>query len=569
VTDLKSPSRVDVVFVFVDYGDKNLYQLKQWTQSLERLAKSHSVAVLHSSFQTEEYLKTTELRGYHFVGQEQLAQRLAEIQPKLMLYPNQNVRNFYVLRYPSAIHAFVSHGESDEAYMAQNTIKRYDLYFAAGSAARERIKNSVADYDQARIFEIGRPQAMDVFSLPGDLVQSEKKKLLYAPTWEGVTRATRYSSIDTHGENLIKAAIESGEYQITYRPHPLSGTRDRPIREANERIKKLLKQANRTDKSANHYLDSSTFGWHLDYHDLMVSDISAIAYDWLSTGKPILLTKPADKKAVILEFPLVNSLRSIKAKEASNISLIYQEELSRKDSPHKELSSHYFRQPISGSDEYLEEAVGKALSIQERELEKTKFDEIENYVARGSRLGLLRYPNFVIREFLRLTGTWSTQKILVDLPKVENVFLHFSDPFNYVSLDSALRNLLSHSMNSDEPVVLLTNQVTSLLRARALCKKEEFSKLRERLIIVPVANAADCEAVVQRIKPSKAHYLKHHPLNHMMLRLNGFSHELFMPDSDPLFKPDHSVIVYDRLVGIGSETKTYLELLPKVSRPKY
>jgi hypothetical protein len=43
----------------------------------------------------------------------------------------------------------------------------------------------------------------------------------------------------------------------------------------------------------------------------MISDISAIAYDWLSTGNPILLTKPVEKKAVVEDFPLVDKLYSI------------------------------------------------------------------------------------------------------------------------------------------------------------------------------------------------------------------------------------------------------------------
>jgi len=84
---------------------------------------------------------------------------------------------------------------------------------------------------------------------------------------------------------------------------------------------------------------------------------------------------------------------------------------------------------------------------------------------------------------------------------------------------------------------------------------------------VPVANAADCEAVVARLRPSKAWYLKHHPLNHMLLRLNGLEHRLFRPDLDPLFVPDHSLITYDLILGASESTIGYVNRLLDFSRP--
>ena len=562
---------LDVGFIFVDYQDQNLYQLRQWLQPLERLQAKFSVRVFYTSPFVAKELEGSSIEGVYFEGQNELTAALYETSPKVLFYPNQNVRNFYALRYSEAVHVFVSHGESDKAYMSQNTIKRYDLYFAAGQAAIDRISSKVAHYEtDKRIFQIGRPQSLDSYQIPKDFVQSQKKKVLYAPTWEGVTKATRYTSIVSHGVKLVQALIDSGEYQITYRPHPLSGSRDPAVKSANEAIKKLVKQAAKSDASSSHYIDQSPFGWQLGYHDLMISDISAIAYDWLSTGNPILLTKPVEKKAVVEEFPLVDKLYSITEADLPQIEKLIADQFSE-GSDHKrisaELNTYYFKAPTSQSDLFLAEAVARAITLREQVLVSAQFPTLDSFESRGAKLGLLRYPNFAIREILRLTGSWSTTKQLAKLEQSDEFFVHLSDPFNGKSVIPSVEAVL-RSHQKGKKLVFVLNQVTSLLAIGKLLKKVEFKALAEDVVLVPVANATDCEAVIARLKPSKAWYLKHHPLNHMLLRLNGLEHGLWKPDLDPLFVPDHSLITYDVLVEPSKSTAEYVNRLIDFSRPR-
>jgi len=466
--------------------------------------------------------------------------------------------------------------------MSQNTIKRYDLYFAAGQAAIDRISSKVAHYDSSkRIVQIGRPQSLDEYLLPENFVKSQKKKVLYAPTWEGVTKATRYTSIVSHGAKLVQALVDSGEYQVTYRPHPLSGSRDGAVKSANESIKKIIRQAVKSDSSSSHYIDESPFGWHLGYHDLMISDISAIAYDWLSTGNPILLTKPVEKKAVVEDFPLVDKLYSITESDLDRIEQLIADQFNE-SSEHKklsaELNAHYFRQPTSQSDEHFASAVSEAIALREQRLVSQDFARLNSFESRGGSLGLLRYPNFAIRELLRLTGSWSTAKQLAKLERSDEFYVHLSDPFNgqsvIPSVEAVLREHLvnksqhlAKSENKTKKLVLVLNQVTSLLAVNKLLRIPEFKSLASDVVMVPVANATDCEAVVARLKPSKAWYLKHHPLNHMLLRLNGLEHGLFRPDLDPLFVPDHSLITYDLILGPSKSTSEYVNRLLDFSRP--
>ena len=187
---------MDVVFVFLDSGTQNLYQLRQWIQPLQRLSRIYSVGVLYTSNFADEELWGSGLQAFRVDGQEGITEFLIDQKPKILLYPNQNAKNFFALRNRYGLHVWVSHGESDKAYMFQNTLKRYDFYFAAGQAAVDRVARNIQNYNPARIKLIGRPQIKDVLPVPSNYAKPEAdvKTALYAPTWEGVTRATRYSS---------------------------------------------------------------------------------------------------------------------------------------------------------------------------------------------------------------------------------------------------------------------------------------------------------------------------------------------------------------------------------------
>ena len=551
-------------------------------QPLARLQDRFSVKVFYTSDDVAKELEGSSIEGVYFDGPDELTAKIYELSPKVLLYANQNVRNFHALRYSEAVHVFVSHGESDKAYMSQNTIKRYDLYFAAGQAAIDRISSKVSHYDSTkRIIEIGRPQSLDRYELPKDFVQSPKKKVLYAPTWEGVTKATRYTSIVSYGAKLVQALVDSGEYQVTYRPHPLSGSRDGEVKRANETIKKILRQAAKSDPTSSHYIDESPFGWHLHYHDLMISDISAIAYDWLSTGNPILLTKPVEKRAVVEDFPLVDRLYSITISDLDGIEGLIADQFNDSTDHAKttaELNAYYFKQPTSQSDEHFANAISEAIKLREQKIVPQQFPKLDSFDSRGGNLGLLRYPNFAIRELMRLTGSWSTAKQLSKLEQSDEFYVHLSDPFNgrsvIPSVEAVLRNHLGfqaqntqQGSHQSEKLVLVLNQVTSLLAVQKLLKRPEFKSLASDVVMVPVANATDCEAVVARLKPAKAWYLKHHPLNHMLLRLNGLEHGLLRPDLDPLFVPDHSLVTYDLILGASESVIEYVNRLIDFSRP--
>ena len=567
---------MDVVFVFLDSGTQNLYQLRQWIQPLQRLSKLHSVGVLYTSNFADEELWGTGLQAFRVEGQEGIASFLTEQKPKVLLYPNQNAKNFFALRYRWGLHVWVSHGESDKAYMFQNTLKRYDFYFAAGQAAVDRVARNIQNYNLDRIKLIGRPQIKDVLPVPANFAKAEGriKSVLYAPTWEGVTRATRYSSIDTHGVELVEKLISLG-YQVVYRPHPLAGSRDVKIAEADASIRSLLKAKNDDKASkAKHYVDNSTFGWQLNELDLMITDVSAVAYDWLVTGKPLLITKPSDSKALVADVAMFTSLKPLDANSLQELDehiAAATKLAATKSGELQKLRELHYGAPKPDEDSAFFAAIEQMLESHSKQIASKQITEPGLFASRGSKLRLLRYVNFLLRSVAKVLGVWVPTKVSVP-GKADStvIFTHFSDPFNGASVRAAAKELFAWGVESSaSQVTLATNQISTYLYCRLFFSiKRITTDARISLRVIPTATAGDCEILLKRLSPERVFYLKHHPMNLMMLRSNGTTHALFAPESDPLFEPGHSVVMYDEIHSRSKVVVALVDTVIEVSRPR-
>ena len=216
---------------------------------------------------------------------------------RAILYVNQNQANFAAMRFADPAHVFICHGESDKDYMSSNQLKAYDRVFIAGTAARERIMRKLIGFDESSLVEVGRPQ-VDV-DFPGpSLPHDGRTVVLFAPTWEGDRASMRYSSVISHGPAMVRALVATGRHRVIYRPHPRTGISLREAAAAHADVIRVLRDANSADPTAGHVVDvEGGFGWQLAASDVAVMDISAVAYDWLATGKPLLVTRPAEPRA--------------------------------------------------------------------------------------------------------------------------------------------------------------------------------------------------------------------------------------------------------------------------------
>lgn len=329
----------------------NLYQIRQWYAPLVELAKVHPVVVLSRSPETTHLLlDECPLPVLWAPEIATIETFVADHDLGLVLYVNQNLRNFQMMRFAGPAHVFVSHGESDKSYMASNQLKAYDRVFVAGRAAIDRIGGALFEFDvKTRAVAIGRPQTDGVFVTP-HLPEDGRTTVLYAPTWEGDRPSMRYGSVSSHGTALVRALLADDRVRLVYRPHPRSGSFDPSYVRDSEGIIALMVSANRADPAARHLVDLDTvFGWHLARLDACISDISAVALDWASTGKPLVLTTPADPLVDVEPTRLSVVVPSISTAECDAIVSVLDEVISHPDPRSAEVVEHYFGDTSPGA----------------------------------------------------------------------------------------------------------------------------------------------------------------------------------------------------------------------------
>jgi hypothetical protein len=299
----------------------NQYQIRQWYEPMRRLAEQHPVAVVTRNVRTAVALKDEcPLAIVNKRTVAEIEEWLATQRVGIVFYVNQNTRNFQMMRFRDPAHIFISHGESDKDYMASNQLKAYDYTFIAGQAAYERIGKRLIDFDvDKRLVRIGRPQVDVEYDGP-TLPDDGRTVVLYAPTWEGDRPSMTYSSLESHAGPMLDALLATGKHRVVYRPHPRTGAYDRRFKAVHAEIVAKLEAANAADPAAQHVVDTeSAFGWHLRAADVCVCDISAVAFDWLATGKPLLLTEPASPEAEVDREGLAGLIETFKAADAPNV----------------------------------------------------------------------------------------------------------------------------------------------------------------------------------------------------------------------------------------------------------
>jgi PHD/YefM family antitoxin component YafN of YafNO toxin-antitoxin module len=345
------PGRFKVAVYFAD-GTVNMYQIRQWYKPLAALAERWPVVILsRSATGAAALLEESPVPVAYVRTVVALEQTLAEQDIRIVFYVNQNAKNFQMFRYGRMWHVFINHGESDKMYMMTNQFKAYDYSFVAGDAALGRLKRSLWDYDlEKRAIPIGRPQA-DHFSGRLPYTPDDRTVVLYAPTWEGDRASAAYGSIASHGVALVRELLVTGRHRVIFRPHPRSGVVDPAYGAAKRSIVTMLEESNRTDPGAHHvYDDGPDIGWQLSAADVAIVDISAMVYDRLATGKPLLITRPADPAAVVDSEGYLTACEWLTADGAASVVaetdrlLNDDETLSRIDY----WSRHYFGDPTPG-----------------------------------------------------------------------------------------------------------------------------------------------------------------------------------------------------------------------------
>ncbi len=325
------PLYADVVCYFGDVPHR-LYQIRQWLPQLERLGETYRlVIVTRSQASFTRLSQETGLRVILVPRFHQLMELYDASDFRLVLYVNNSRTNFQSLAGRTALHVHLGHGESDKACMVSGQLKAYDRVFVAGEAAVRRLGRSVMSFDLDRLVRVGRPQ-LDVVRYPV-LPPSDRCTVMYAPTWEGEADGNNYSSLDEFGPAIVQAILGLPKVRVVYRPHPQALNSKNPrVQESHAAIVGQLDAASAANPAAGHVVDatSDVLGLCLSV-DLLVTDISSVAYDFLyiRTAWPIVLAdRRGDLAALRSSSALAASVPVIDADSVSGLTALLARQLA-------------------------------------------------------------------------------------------------------------------------------------------------------------------------------------------------------------------------------------------------
>jgi hypothetical protein len=288
------PVPAEVVAYFGDEPAR-LYQLRQWLPVFEQLDTRHRVLIATSDARTyAEVRAMTGLRCVLVPDNRDLVDLYDSGDYKVAVYVNNSMLNFRSLSARRMLHLHLNHGESDKFCMASNQVKAYDRVFVAGEAAAQRYRASLIGFDERKLVPIGRPQ-LDL--RPSRVLPpTDRRTVLYAPTWEDDTVANDYTSVARYGPAIVSAVLGVPDVRVVYKPHPRVPLSEDPLVSAGHRqIVQLLTDASGNDHAAGHLaLAEGDILGVFPGCDLLITDVSSVGPDflYLHTDKPLFITDP-------------------------------------------------------------------------------------------------------------------------------------------------------------------------------------------------------------------------------------------------------------------------------------
>jgi hypothetical protein len=281
------------------------YQARMWLPVLERIRR-RAIVVLRERGMAA-HLEDTSLPMVCIPSSADLMSFRALTGAKLCLYVSNVGRNVHMLRIPTLRSVFLNHGDSDKEASFNPFSRVYDEVWVAGPAGRDRYRRAKVGVRDENIHEVGRPQLEGISTKGPDLPY---RTVLYAPTWEGWNDDLFHTSLITMGPRIVRALLDhQPPLRIIYKPHPLTGHRDKAATRAHRKIVAMIEAAELAKSKARHPSRAAAEQPHIRHlivtgpepHlydcfnecDMLISDISSVVADFLASEKPYAVTNVA------------------------------------------------------------------------------------------------------------------------------------------------------------------------------------------------------------------------------------------------------------------------------------
>ncbi|SFV59295.1 putative integral membrane protein [hydrothermal vent metagenome] len=262
----------------------SIYQIEQWIPTLEELNSRVKVAIIvrrKSSFQW--LIEHTNFSIIFAHTQNDLVNSYEENNFKCILYVNNGVQNFQSLAYRNALHVHINHGESEKTSTISNQANAYNYLFVVAKAGYDKYRLNLLEKNMQKFIEIGRPQLEHIPKIAP--FNTDRKVILYAPTWEGTHKSMNYSSLGEFGIEMVKQIVDSNRFYLVYKPHPNTGFNDKQVKIADEEITAILQKS-----PYGEVIKSGDINSLYEHINIAIFDNSAIAIDYLAVDKPMIMT---------------------------------------------------------------------------------------------------------------------------------------------------------------------------------------------------------------------------------------------------------------------------------------
>jgi hypothetical protein len=317
----------------------NIYQLEQWIKPLEQLDKIEKVLIVTRDTCVYEWVEEhTQFQLFYSKTMSTLLKLYDNNSFRCILYMNNSCLNFQSLSNNSALHVHINHGESEKTSTFSNRAKAYDFVFIVSDAAHKKYADNLININMDKFIKVGRPQ-ID-FIEPIERPITDKKIILYAPTWEGTHLSMDYTSLPDYGIDFVTSLLAHEDYFLIYRPHPNTGSRDKLTKETNEKIKELVEHSDTGTLMTKENINSV-----FELTDLAIFDNSAVTVDFLAFDKPMIITDffYRQKDQVVAKPEIVKACKTIDDSNKDDILALISHGLSHdpKAIPRKQVKQKF------------------------------------------------------------------------------------------------------------------------------------------------------------------------------------------------------------------------------------